>query len=43
MFSQQKKICDQLSVSVSQKAIMETFWVGAEKGCMGGSRGRGGH
>lgn len=27
------KICDQLSVSVSGKGIIERFWVGAEKGC----------
>lgn len=37
-----KKICDQLSVSVSQKAITGTFWVFAVKGCIGGSPGRGG-
>lgn len=31
MYSANKEICDQLSLSVSQKGIMETFWVGAEK------------
>lgn len=30
------KICDQLSVSVSQGGIMETLWVGACRGCVRG-------
>lgn len=35
-----RKICDQLSVSVSEGAIMETLWVGAQRGCIRGSCGR---
>lgn len=36
-----KKICDQLSVSVSLIGIMENFWVGAKLRSIGGSCGRG--
>lgn len=36
-----KKICDQLSVSVSLIGIMKNFWVGAKLRIIGGSCGRG--